>query len=59
MKILELLAETRKKSDVKWIAKHKDGKTIKTIWAPTRYDAKQKLGTTILIQGGYTVIKAL
>jgi len=56
--IQELLQETKKKSDVKWIAKLKDGKT-KTIWAPTRYDAEQKLGATILIQGGYTIKKAL
>jgi len=59
MKLLqEILQETKKKSDVKWIAKLKDGKT-KTIWASTRYDAEQKLGTSILIQGGYTIKKAL
>lgn len=58
MKLREILQETKKKTDVKWIAKLKDGKT-KTIWAPTKYDAKQKLGTSILIQGGYTIKKAL
>jgi len=58
MKIQEILQETKKKGDIKWIAKLKDGKT-KTIWAQSRYDAKQKLGTSILIQGGYTIKKAL
>ncbi len=56
MRIYEL-AETKKKTDVKWIAKLKDGKT-KTIWALDRADAKQKLGTSIMIQGGYTLKKA-
>jgi len=57
MRAIEFLKETKKKDDVKWIAKLKDGKT-KTVWAKTRYDAEQKLGTSILIQKGYTIKKA-
>jgi hypothetical protein len=57
MRANEIITETKKKDDIKWLVKLRDGKT-KTIWARNRSEAEQKLGTSILIQKGYTIKKA-